>query len=187
LKLLFLDMDGVLNNLPFQHEHPFLQWDETIDPKNIDRLERVLKATGALIVISSAWRHEHDATSMQEILRKFGASSANVIGVTPSLGWDYPRAAEIGLFLETLFIENIPVEAVAAVDDMAIFEWDESMFSTSQLQDALSNAMAGNEDALPDVSAMERLPQEAFVRTKMATGLTDEDADKLIAILGRKS
>jgi hypothetical protein len=173
VKLLFLDMDGVLNNASFQYEHPFLQWDETIDPKNVERLERVLRETGALIVVSSAWRHEHDATSMQEILRKFGATSANVIGITPSLGWDYPRATEIGLFLETLFIEGVPVEEIAAVDDTAIFEWD----PYSSIDD----------ENPPDVSPMERLPQEAFVRTKMATGLTDEDANKLIAILGRKS
>ena len=173
MKLLFLDMDGVLNSAPFEHEHPFLQWDENVDPKNVERLERVLRETGTLIVISSAWRHEHDAASMQEILRKFGATLANVIGITPSLGWDYPRAAEIGLFLETLFIEGIPVEAIAAVDDTAIFDWD----PYSSIDD----------ENPPDVSAMERLPREAFVRTKMATGLTDEDADRLIAILGRKS
>jgi hypothetical protein len=52
MKPLFLDIDGVLN----AHEpHPGSLYNG-IRPDCMGRLNRVLKATGASLVISSAWR-----------------------------------------------------------------------------------------------------------------------------------
>jgi hypothetical protein len=50
--LLFLDVDGVLNSHD-ANEYHF----NTIHRDKIERLNRIVKATGAEIVISSAWRY----------------------------------------------------------------------------------------------------------------------------------
>ena len=55
MKVIFLDIDGVLNcskthnprNLPY-----------VIDPKLLKRFERLLERTGAKVVLSSTWRYD---------------------------------------------------------------------------------------------------------------------------------
>lgn len=53
MKILFLDVDGVLNNHAKQPGSVYCG----IDPACMGRLSRVLAATGARLVISSAWRY----------------------------------------------------------------------------------------------------------------------------------
>lgn len=53
MRLLFLDIDGVLNC----HEDIFATGIHTIDPVKVRRLNRIVRETGAEIVISSAWRY----------------------------------------------------------------------------------------------------------------------------------
>ena len=79
MKILFLDIDGVLN------DHRSI----TCEPENLllrqcAVLERVIQATGCKLVISSAWRYVVKPEQMQEWLRARGVPSAQVIGSTPT-------------------------------------------------------------------------------------------------------
>ena len=71
MTVLFLDVDGVLNNRSFHLErghdelHP-------IDPSMLDRLNRVVEKTGCDVVLSSAWRYM-GLKRVQEILDRNGA------------------------------------------------------------------------------------------------------------------
>ena len=53
MKVLFLDIDGVLNGHEKHPDSPYT----TIRPDCVRRLNRVIKATDCKIVISSAWRY----------------------------------------------------------------------------------------------------------------------------------
>ncbi len=53
MKVLFLDIDGVLNGHEKHTDSPYT----TIRPDCVRRLNEVLKATEAKLVISSAWRY----------------------------------------------------------------------------------------------------------------------------------
>jgi len=113
--VLFLDVDGALNSALFQQENPgaFDSADdaEALDPVAVARLEQVLLRTGAVIVVSSAWRRFHTAGGIQDFLHRRGAPSARVIGVTPSLtGY---RGEEIKMYLK----EHPEVTRFAIVDD----------------------------------------------------------------------
>lgn len=82
--LLFLDIDGVLNSVKFMELGTM--WGsslESLDPIACERLERVLAATGAEIVLSSAWRHSTSPELMERYLHKRGCPSARVIDRTP--------------------------------------------------------------------------------------------------------
>lgn len=86
-KLLFLDIDGVLNtqqyavhrleaNLPIYDNYGAL-----FDPEAVKQLERIVEATNCLIVISSAWRYKGLDTLQQ--LWQDRKLPGEVIDITP--------------------------------------------------------------------------------------------------------
>lgn len=83
MKVLFLDIDGVLNAHEFDPEVLCGQ----IHRDKVERLNRVLRETGARVVLSSAWRyivHRGEATlaGMEWLLRSHGMLADRLIGVT---------------------------------------------------------------------------------------------------------
>lgn len=58
-KILFLDVDGVLN-CQSDWNGPFADGFNTLDPAKCDRLARIVKETNAIVVLSSTWRLHAD-------------------------------------------------------------------------------------------------------------------------------
>ncbi len=56
MKVLFLDIDGVLNSERFREEEP----GQAVDRRAVGLLKRVIDATGAKLVLSSGWRFWFD-------------------------------------------------------------------------------------------------------------------------------
>jgi HAD domain in Swiss Army Knife RNA repair proteins len=55
MKIIFLDIDGVLNNTHTENPRKFPY---IVDPELVERLKALLTATGAQIVLSSTWRYD---------------------------------------------------------------------------------------------------------------------------------
>jgi hypothetical protein len=79
MKVIFLDIDGVLNVIPQGRD----AYGGIFHPEFVDNLERIINETGAKIVISSSWRH----SGLQRMLDmwEFRNLPGEVIGVTPDL------------------------------------------------------------------------------------------------------
>lgn len=80
---LFLDIDGVLN----AHEFDPAVMCGQIHPDKVARLNRVLRETGARIVLSSAWRYlvhrgEMNLMGFEWLLRSHGVLADRLVGVT---------------------------------------------------------------------------------------------------------
>lgn len=167
MKIIFLDMDGVLNSHAFMSaKAKTKEWDQVpgggdfkpttpahwvpmIDPAGVKRLNTILKETGAKIVISSSWRHAHPHKTgrMQKILDLAGMVGGDVIGETPVMVG--PRSFEIASWLAA----NPGAKKFVILDDGS--------------------------------SAGEGMGKW-FVNTSLAVGLTDTDVKTAINILGRK-
>lgn len=111
MKVLFLDVDGVLNRAGFQPTESvgLRSW---IEPDLADRLARVLVRTRAQVVLSSDWRIDH---SLDDLRVELAAAGLDVplIGATPELT-GRPRWREI----EAWMVEHrLAREAVVIVDD----------------------------------------------------------------------
>lgn len=91
MKIIFLDIDGVMNNIMTWPKNAGRQW---IDPKAVKRLNKITQTTGSVIVISSTWRRFWD---VELILKKAGVT-AEIIGTTPFLASE-ERGSEIGRWL----------------------------------------------------------------------------------------
>lgn len=94
MKIIFLDIDGVLNHEAFYKErfekryekgvieHPYSE----IDPKSINNLNQLIKDTGAEVVISSTWRHSGIDYCKDAL--EFHGFIGKIIDMTPDLRSD---------------------------------------------------------------------------------------------------
>lgn len=111
MKIIFLDIDGVLNSDVFYDdrynrlksgqfvpEHPYCEFCKD----NVDNLNYILAETGAEIVVSSTWRFHDD---INKVLRDVGVSK-DIIGITPSCS-SRVRGAEIYMYLSEHYNDNI--------------------------------------------------------------------------------
>jgi hypothetical protein len=165
MKLIFLDIDGVLNG----HE-----WDNdagscTIKRECVLRLNRIIRETKARIVLSSAWRYmilgeDMTCRGFEYLLRTHGACGVRIIDTTrrermlpcpdapPGMMLVHPGENRGDLIAEWLAAHDKP-DAYVVLDD--------------------------DDDRITK--------QHPAVITNSETGLTDADADKAIEILNAVS
>ncbi len=105
MKVVFLDIDGVMNTYDLVRSHGF----DYIDRSLVALLATVVRDTGAEMVLSSFWRLDpKDRLLVDLALKEFGMF---VYDKTPSLSG--PRANEIKSWLAA----NTQVEKYAILDD----------------------------------------------------------------------
>ncbi len=84
LPIIFLDFDGVLNNTVHAFNAKGKDWqNQELDRDCIERLNNLIKETGAKVVVTSTWRLNRTVEELQSILNKYGFEG-QVIGKTPS-------------------------------------------------------------------------------------------------------
>lgn len=113
MKLLFLDIDGVLNNVKTESKSP--EGYVGISNGLLDRLYHIVKATGAKIVLSSSWRRgvqnkEIDGLWLEKKFRQKGMSFFSTTGMQGN-----HRGKEIRYWLEEH--KDLIVEQYAILDD----------------------------------------------------------------------
>lgn len=169
MRILFLDVDGVLN--PLGGTCNLERGPEHLAVDLCARLERVVRYTKAAIVLSSAWRYKKDGKGAPANLHRFerwlherGCPSAEVIGRTP-LG------SEMGY-------ELVPIPghepAMMYAGERRGHEIERWLAGT--VLDVKAFAIV---DDLADVSPLEH----RLVRTACDRGLEDEHVERLIALL----
>jgi hypothetical protein len=156
MKVIFLDVDGVLNSQKSLKHGAVGFGKAQMDPKADSRLEKLVRATGSKIVVSSSWRHIFELHQIQEMLKQAGAPTAAraVIDRTPA--GEGNRGAEIQEWLSLdpersrVNPNHEGIEAYVIIDD--------------------------NNQMTPE-------QQPHFVHTNPQVGLTDEDVVEAISIL----
>lgn len=84
VKIVFLDIDGVLNSHRWFATKPPDRGIGHLDPEACARLQRLCDESGASIVVSSTWRLLHKLPALRSMLRARGVT-ATILGVTPSI------------------------------------------------------------------------------------------------------
>lgn len=90
MKIIFLDIDGVLNHEAFYKERFEKRYEEgamaypysEIDPKSVEFLNDLVEKTGAKIVISSTWRHSGLEYCKDALV--FHGFKGEIIDITPN-------------------------------------------------------------------------------------------------------
>jgi hypothetical protein len=183
MKVIFLDIDGVLNSQDWyvyrrdnvemdsvSAQYPFYEF----DPRAVERLNRLIEVTGAKLVISSSWRSGETVETLQGLMDRVGVKG-EVIGLTPHLwckkpyedmeGYRIPRGCEIDWWLDNH-------------GDFQRINWSKE----EQLK-YMNKAKVKNYIIIDDDSDMLYGQREHFIHTSHNHGLTDELVEKAIAIL----
>jgi hypothetical protein len=118
VKIVFLDIDGVLNN-PGCYVRPdgtkASGTDTLADPRCVAALNGIIAATGAFIVVSSTWKLQ-GLMFCREKLSAWGVTPHTVIDKTPNLqGAGKSRAEEIQKWLDEYC--RHPIESFVILDD----------------------------------------------------------------------
>ena len=85
MKIIFLDIDGVLNSRRFfANNKAILPPSAQIDPQSVKQLNQITDATGAIIVVSSTWRYAymHNLSGLRDFLSGHGVTG-KVLDITP--------------------------------------------------------------------------------------------------------
>jgi hypothetical protein len=128
MRVIFLDIDGVLNNRGFMTHDP-VRWEmghrfkhllhHNMDPRNVATLQEIISRTNAKLVISSTWRMIHTLEEITSCLRHHGCSG-EVIDKTVNGYYDedkdywYVRGDQIQLWLDE---HQGQVESFVILDD----------------------------------------------------------------------
>lgn len=91
MKIIFLDIDGVLNHERFYKERFAKRYEEgaiaypysEIDPESVQNLNQLIKDSDAKVVLSSTWRHSGLEYCLDVL--KFHGFEGEIIDVTPDL------------------------------------------------------------------------------------------------------
>lgn len=122
MKVLFLDLDGVLRS----NQSGILNWRKkgnklfVLDEVCCSNLQAILEVVPDLkIVISSTWRKVESIDFVKYVLRKYGVDSSRVIGHTPIHFGDRGRGHEIQEWFDDWKEEHPedPIEKFVIVDD----------------------------------------------------------------------
>lgn len=158
MKIVFLDIDGVLNSDDWYksgeakkaYEKTKIVSDYHFDPNAWKWVEKLLIETGAKIVLSSSWRNfTLEATLKDFTGNNFEVLNKYIVGITPRSALRR-RGNEIKTFIETT---DIKIDKYVIIDDDTDF----------------------NTDQLP-----------YFVRTDWFHGITEENYNKAKKILNNE-
>lgn len=156
MKVIFLDVDGVLNSEPFLENNT-----ESIDRNNVCKLKNALDITNAVIVMSSGWRllftdnmlpESGDSQYLYDILCKFGIK---LFGKTPDFSTEEIRINK----------------TFSHVKSLEILAWLDA-------HDRVENYVV-----LDDLDLNSEIIHAHQVRTNPQLGLTEEDAARIISKL----
>jgi hypothetical protein len=118
MKILFLDIDGVLNSSDYYRKGRILSktmWNHhinQIDPEAVKYLNEIVEKSGCKIVISSTWRKSDSEYAIAEMLRQRGFKyPESVVDRTPVL--NHERGQEI----KAWWSEHPEVTEIVILDD----------------------------------------------------------------------
>lgn len=148
MKVLFLDFDGVLNDLATKHpsvdelpevvrKDSLLFAAEQIDHDKVMRLNRIIQATGAYVVFTTSWTNARSFTFLCRVLRHRGFEGF-ILGAIEHIGRVERRFVERADEIEHWLKHVQGVTSYVILDDFPMYQLsDRHVRSTSMygLQD----------------------------------------------------
>lgn len=187
IKIIFLDIDGVIATPKTVIEGT---WGLTEECQ--DRLEAILKATNAKIVLSSSWRYPSVLETQRYMFKNGFRFSDEIIGVTiraykyidkqQSIHLSIPRGVEIKQWIDTHL--RMPWYANPDLSDKYKIYKENGEFKSMDMQQLYKHY---NYVILDDDDDMLLEQKDHFINTDGMIGLTDLDVSNAIKILNKES
>lgn len=142
MKVIFLDIDGVLNNLysGIRRKKPR----DDFDDDKMQILKKLYAASGAKIVLISSWRFD---MSIDNVFKKYGMEIFDRVPRSP----DSFRPDEIGMFME---LHEGEIEGYVILDD------ESTGYSEEQMNHAIITKENFDQDVRAEYSYFEGLREK---------------------------
>jgi hypothetical protein len=155
MNIVFLDIDGVLNNTFSMIRASSGTTEECWDEKCVEQFFRIVDSVSEVgVVLSSSWRYLHTLTEIEEMFVRITGRKPPFVGITAMDGLEninnLTRGAEIYSFLDNWKLSGKELTNYVILDD--------------------------DDDMLPDQASH-------FIQTKFELGLTRQNADEAIEVL----
>lgn len=167
MKILFLDIDGVLNSgeyiqsVRYKRRKDLGFPDCDLDPVAIQHVNRICRKTGAKIVISSTWREFDDCIPA---LRRNGLK-APIVGKTPTLKKvECKRGEEIQTWMYHNKFNIWNDQYIILDDDEDILVWQRYNFIQTDSRKGLTEKLTNK--AIKKLGQMEQSVKEDFIHVK---------------------
>jgi len=153
MKIIFLDFDGVLNSSSFilnqrklKGMKGMMKDEDWLNPVMIGRLNAIIIATDAKVVISSDWRLDGTIEYHTKLLKSLGFAG-EIINQTPVIP-DQSRSEEIQMWLHYSKEIDDEVESFVVLDDDDNIHNCSGVFFTTPIKDrhVLTSMWSGLED-----------------------------------------
>lgn len=173
MKIIFLDVDGVLNSDRTLYEYASLEDDL------IQNLKNIVDATNANIVLSSSWRCVPSA--MRDLIEKLTEYDLHLSGATP----DEVRLKYMlnkGFNPKEKYLDRNRLDPMTGERDDYVWDRGAEIYYWLDHHTNIENFVILDDE---DFDIAMYYPDN-FVKTSFAVGLTKTDAEKAISILNRK-
>ena len=170
-KVIFLDVDGILNSSRTLYE------DISLEDDLISNLKELVDKTDAKIILSSSWRFSTEAiATLMDKLDKFGLVISGMTCDGVDLDWlEKYEFNTTKKYLDTKFDYDENKQIKFTRDRGAeIFKW---------LHDHDDCAYVILDDEIEDIKPY--FSESVIVKTSYKTGLTEEDVKKAVQILNK--
>lgn len=111
MRLIFLDIDGVLNNRISMEKGKL----HAVHEPCVINLNKICEQTNAVCVVSSVWRLGWPLPALQKFLEEHGFTG-KIVDKTPNLP-DEERGVEIAAYLEKCRAHYLDIESWVILDD----------------------------------------------------------------------
>lgn len=164
MKVIFLDVDGVLNSFPTINE------DNSLEGDLIIRLEKIVKATNAKIILSSSWRLS--TIALRELMDTLLWYDLSISGCTQD-------GVSMKYFENTPFENVVPTKRYTNSKNYTYDRGAEIAKWLLEHDSAVEKFIIIDDE---DIDIKNWFSAEV-VKTNFSTGLTKEDAAKAIKLL----
>ena len=172
MKVIFLDVDGVLNS------QATLNVDESLEDSLILRLKKIVDATGAKLILSSSWREFYPA--VRKLMNKLDKYDMHLSGMTGH-GVSKEFVAEKG-FIPTKRYVYVDYNYETGLREEAVYDRGAEIAWWLDKHTGVDSFVILDDDTY---DIMPYYPDN-LVNTSYKTGLTDADVEKSIKILNKQ-
>lgn len=109
MKVIFLDVDGVLNSKDWL-ENNRVRTENSVNPEKVKLLAEIVQKTNAEVVLSSTWRYISEHPMFMYLSDMLGQNGIKIHSLTPKLDGDRPKEIKAWIEKQTEEIQFVSIE-----------------------------------------------------------------------------
>lgn len=130
MKVIFLDVDGVLNSKDWLEDNRVRE-ENSVNPEKVKLLAEIVQNTNATVVLSSTWRYIPEHPMLVHLTDILGQNGIKIHSFTPKLNGDRPKEIKSWIENQSEEIRFISLDDDFSEDDYRKYGIEDCLVKTS--------------------------------------------------------